>query len=179
MFPEPGGAWRATVADVTAPGRYFVRTRGARSRQFGYGLITVPEIRDVKFRVTPPAYTRRPPYEGPLPQNGLAGLPGTKVEVWAKSNRPLSAGAMTFTPAAGEDTAASDAAVGQRGGEDVDGPVAMTPIGAGASEVERLVRHHPARQDRRQRQRRRRADVDATRSPRRSRCCTTTGRSCG
>ena len=26
----------------------------------GYDVITVPELRAVKFRITPPAYTRRP-----------------------------------------------------------------------------------------------------------------------
>ena len=38
MFPEPGGSWRATVAEVATPGRYFVRTRGARSGRFNYGV---------------------------------------------------------------------------------------------------------------------------------------------
>ena len=39
--------------------------------------------RDVRFRITPPAYTNRPPYDGPLPKDGIAGLPGTVVQVWA------------------------------------------------------------------------------------------------
>jgi hypothetical protein len=33
--------------------------------------------------------------EGPLPPAGLAALPGTRVQVWAKSNRPLSAGMLS------------------------------------------------------------------------------------
>lgn len=101
MFPETGGAWRATVANVTVPGRYFIRAEGARSKHFDIGVITVPRLETVRFRITPPAYTHHPPYEGPLPQGGIAGLPGTKVELWAKSNRPLSAGSLTFTPDAG------------------------------------------------------------------------------
>jgi hypothetical protein len=96
MFPQTDGKWRATVASVTSPGKYFVKTSGTRSKQFDLGVITVPKIENVTFKVTPPSYTNRPPYEGPLPQGGLAGLPGTKVEVRAKSNRPLSAGQMQF-----------------------------------------------------------------------------------
>jgi len=98
MFPEPGGKWRATVASVTEPVRYYVRTRGARSRKYGIEVITVPKLESVRFRITPPAYTNRPPYEGPLPQGGIAGLAGTKVELWASSNRPLSGGTLEFNP---------------------------------------------------------------------------------
>src|SRR5581483_340168 len=100
MFPEPGGAWRATIADVTLPGRYDVHGPGARSRQFRFDVITVPEWRGVRFRITPPAYTHRPPYEGPLPQGGIAGLPGTKVQLWAKSNRPLAGGTLDLAGSA-------------------------------------------------------------------------------
>ncbi len=54
----------------------------------------IPRLESVRFRITPPAYTRRPPYDGPVPQAGIAGLKGTKVEVWAKSNRPLAGGSV-------------------------------------------------------------------------------------
>ena len=97
MFPEPGGAWRATVSQVTAPGRYFVRAPGVRSRQFRFDLITVPELRSTRVRITPPAYTHLPPYNGPVPEHGIAGLRGTKIELWAMSNRPLSGGTITLT----------------------------------------------------------------------------------
>ena len=33
-----------------------------------------------------------PPYEGPLPKEGVSGLPGTKVQIFLRSNRPLSGG---------------------------------------------------------------------------------------
>lgn len=139
MFPEPGGTWRATVTDVTVAGRYLVRTRGARSKQFSYGLITVPEIKAVKFRVTPPAYTYRPPYEGPVPQNGIAGLPGTKVEVWATSNRPLSSGAITFAPGpegTREQPGVTEKAVFQPTTRvALPAPVLLSPTGSGSSEV--------------------------------------------
>lgn len=94
MFGEPGGIWRATLASVTAPTRYFVRCDAGRSHRFRLGVITLPRLEAVRFRITPPAYTNRGAYEGPLPQGGLTGLPGTRVEVWARSNRPLAAGTL-------------------------------------------------------------------------------------
>lgn len=98
MFPEPDGRWRATVANVIEPREYFVRAGRARSEKFAIDVITVPRLEEVTFKVTPPAYTNRPPYEGPLPQGGLAGLPGTRVDIRASSNRPLSAGSVDFSP---------------------------------------------------------------------------------
>jgi hypothetical protein len=92
MFGEGAGAWRATVTGVTVPTKYYVRAPGSRSRRFDVRLITVPKIESVRVRVTPPAYTHLPPYEGAVPQGGLAGLAGTKIELTAKSNRPLGGG---------------------------------------------------------------------------------------
>ncbi len=94
MFGEGQNKWRATVAGVTAPTKYFVRGPGSRSRKFNVELITVPKLEGVRVRITPPAYTNRPPYEGAVPQGGFAGLAGTKVEIFAKSNRPLSGGSI-------------------------------------------------------------------------------------
>ncbi len=91
MFPEGEGRWRAAVADVTLSGRYTVRSGRARSPRYRIDVVTVPRIASVRFRVTQPAYTRQAAYEGPAP-DGLAGLPGARVEVWAASNRPLSEG---------------------------------------------------------------------------------------
>ncbi len=94
MFPDSPGRWRASVAAVTTPGQYFVRARTTRSHRFQLNVITVPQLEEVRFRVTPPAYTRDAPYEGPLPQGGLSALAGATVEVRARSNRPLSKGAL-------------------------------------------------------------------------------------
>ncbi|MEX0710857.1 MAG: hypothetical protein WD278_00820, partial [Pirellulales bacterium] len=93
-FPESDGKWRATIAEVRASGTYYARGHTARSHRFAIQVITVPRISEVRWRVTPPAYTHDGAYEGPMPQGGLAGLPGTQVEVWAKSNRPLSGGSL-------------------------------------------------------------------------------------
>ncbi|MBC7815349.1 MAG: hypothetical protein IAG10_00455 [Planctomycetaceae bacterium] len=94
MFPDSPGRRRASVAAVTTPGQYFVRARTTRSHRFQLNVITVPQLEEVRFRVTPPAYTRDAPYEGPLPQGGLSALAGATVEVRARSNRPLSSGAL-------------------------------------------------------------------------------------
>ena len=43
MFPGSDGQWQATIASVTAPGKYFIRARGARTEKFDLGVITVPK----------------------------------------------------------------------------------------------------------------------------------------
>lgn len=115
MFAEADGTWRSTLVSVTEPGRYFVRARGARSHQQRIGVLTVPRLENVRFKVTQPAYTHLPPYEGALPANGLSGLPGARVEVRATSNRPLSGGKLTVAlPDATEDCRVVPVASGAR-----------------------------------------------------------------
>src|SRR5260370_28033931 len=75
---------------------YCLRARSARSARFSIEVITGAQIEDVRFGVTPPAYTRLPDYTGPLPVHGLAGLAGTQVRVSIRSNRPLSGGELTY-----------------------------------------------------------------------------------
>lgn len=94
MFPAEERLWRTVLERITEPTRYFVRAYDARSRRFRLSVITVPRIQEVIFTVTPPAYTRQKPYTGPMPPGGLAGLPGTRVEVCARSNRSLSEGSL-------------------------------------------------------------------------------------
>ena len=99
MFFDTSGRWQASVANVTAPGAYFVRAGRARSHRFRVDVITVPKIQESHVRVTLPAYTNRSAYEGPVPSHGIAGLPGTKVEVTLTSNRPLTTGGGTVANA--------------------------------------------------------------------------------
>ncbi len=121
MFPEPDGRWRAVLSRVTERAAYYARARRTRSLTHRIGLITVPEIEQVRFRITPPDYTRLGPYEGPLPKEGIAGLAGTQVHVWARSNRPLEGGRIVLTPARGR-------------GEGVQ-EVAMQPTGSSNCEA--------------------------------------------
>ena len=96
MFPEPDGSWQATVTNVVNPYTYLVRSHGSRSHRYELGIITVPRIEDVRFRITPPSYTRQGAYEGELPPGGISGLPGTTVEITARSNRPLVGGRIAY-----------------------------------------------------------------------------------
>ncbi|MDB5387794.1 MAG: smc 7 [Planctomycetaceae bacterium] len=96
LFPESESKWRATVANVTAPFSYFVRSKGVRSPHYAVEVITVPQIEAVTFRLTPPAYTRLPTTEGPLPESGISGLPGTSISIIARSNRNLSGGTLAY-----------------------------------------------------------------------------------
>jgi len=97
MFLEPSGQWRGTIASVTETGHYYVQAMRARSARFRLNVITVPRITQVRFRITPPAYTNIAPYEGPLPSSGIVGLAGTRVDVTATSNRQLSGGKLALT----------------------------------------------------------------------------------
>ena len=120
MFPEPDGRWRAVLAKVTAPAEYFVRAHQARSRKIKIDVQSVPEIEKVEVKVVPPAYTADATYVGPVPKDGIAGLPGAKVELKVTSNRPLSSGTMQFKLADGTTSRISMNAV-TTGGQEVAG----------------------------------------------------------
>lgn len=94
MFPGGDGSWRAVLAQVTKPTEYHVQTEGARSRRFRLGVVTLPKIESVRVKIVQPAYANEPTYDGPLPASGVSGLAGAEVTLWAKSNRPLSGGAI-------------------------------------------------------------------------------------
>lgn len=102
MFPEGSNHWRTVLSRVTAPKQYFVRAERARSRRYSIDVVMTPRIEKLRCRVTPPAYTHLPPYAGPIPPSGLSGLPGTKVQIWATSNRPLRSGSVRLLPAGGK-----------------------------------------------------------------------------
>lgn len=117
MFPQAGNQWRTALTRITVPAAYFVRADRSRSVRYQISVITVPRIETVRFRVSPPAYTREPPTEGPLPKGGLSALAGTRVVVWAQSNRPLSGGRVDVETSAGSTA------------------VALQPTAAGSQEV--------------------------------------------
>jgi hypothetical protein len=102
MFSEAGGAWRAVLSKLTEPARYFVRSYRARSEKYNIEVITVSRIENVRVQVVPPEYSGQPPYEGPVPDDGVKGLHGTRVTLWATSNRPLSGGTLVVTTRRGE-----------------------------------------------------------------------------
>lgn len=115
MFPIGADQWRASVANVTAPVQYYTRAGRARSVRYQMSVVTVPQIQDVRFTITFPAYANKPAYTGPLPAGGLAGLPGTRVQTTVRSNRDLKSGALRFTPAAGSSAQAATLAMSPAG----------------------------------------------------------------
>ncbi len=96
MFAEGNNQWRATLFRITQPLEYQVRSGRARSKKYNVEVIFVPEITDVQFRVTPPAYTRLGE-SVVAASDGVSGLPGTRVKVIATSNRPLSLGRLSLS----------------------------------------------------------------------------------
>lgn len=101
MFEEHNGSWRAQLAHVTAPLVYWAQAPMGRSRRYSVSVIYTPRIDKLAVRITPPAYTNRAATEGPMPQGGISGLPGTEVQITAESNRPLSQGELCITPREG------------------------------------------------------------------------------
>jgi hypothetical protein len=92
MFAESGGVWRAVLSKLTEPATYFVRSYRARSKRFSIEIVTVPLIESIRVLVAPPEYAGQPNYEGPPPEEGVKGLRGARVTLWATSNRPLGGG---------------------------------------------------------------------------------------
>lgn len=137
LFQETGDTWRTTLSRVTTPARYLVRAAAGRSPHFQIDVITVPRLENVRFRITPPAYTHAASYEGPLPEAGLTGLAGTEVTVWASSNRPLSGGSVALTFAASQpgqtppaaETLALQPVSGDSDGTQVSGSFTLTKPG--------------------------------------------------
>lgn len=97
MFPEANGTWRAQLSRLVENSTYMARVERARSANYKIRVITTPRIEDVQFTITPPAYTNDAATTGPLPKGGLVGLPGTRIQVTARSNRPLSGGEIKLT----------------------------------------------------------------------------------
>ena len=110
MFPEADGQWRAVLARVVEPTNYYVRAYRARSKRYHLGIITVPLIDNARLRIEPPAYANQAAYEGPLPKEGVCGLPGTKVQIVLHSNRPLGGGTISLSGACGAGVSPASAA---------------------------------------------------------------------
>lgn len=92
MLAQNENQWHAILTRVTEPLTVFARSRDSRSRFHRLDVTMTPKIMPPKITVTPPAYTRSSVYRGVLPEQGLVGLAGTKVEWEVTSNRPLATG---------------------------------------------------------------------------------------
>ena len=96
MFADSEGRWQTSLTRIIEPADYHVRAHRARSERYQIRVVTIPRIEQVRVRIVPPAYTGLAPYDGPVPKDGIAGLPGTEVILRARSNRPLSGGTVTL-----------------------------------------------------------------------------------
>ncbi len=92
MLPEEKDAWQAILIRVTESMDLYARSGASRSSLAHIHVALTPKIESVRVRITPPEYTHRAIYEGPISADGIVGLAGTRVEFFARSNRPLSSG---------------------------------------------------------------------------------------
>jgi len=97
MLPIKGGRWQAVLTRATESMTVFAKSGISRSRMQTLTVVMTPKILPPRIRITPPAYTKRPQYVGPIPDVGIAGLKGTQVEFEVSSNRPLTHGRLAFS----------------------------------------------------------------------------------
>lgn len=96
MFSKTDNRWRTIMARIVEPFDFYIRSGRSRSEKYSVNLVLVPEIRGVQLSVTPPAYTGLPTTTGAIPDDGIEGLAGTKIEISIDSNRPLSGGQLAI-----------------------------------------------------------------------------------
>lgn len=130
MFPEAGGTWRAMLAKVVEPTAYYVRAYRSRSVRYHIDVKTVPLIESARVRIVPPSYAHFAPYEGPLPKDGVCGLPGTNVQVFLRSNRPLQGGAIALSTVIPDSSKKGNAKPQRKGTK-----LKMSPLESGSQEA--------------------------------------------
>jgi len=97
MFSESSHRWRSVLTRVVRPTTYFIRSGRSRTAKFNLTLVTIPEIENISCQIRPPEYTRLATTRGPIPDDGIAGLPGTRVTIQVTSNRPLRSGELIIS----------------------------------------------------------------------------------
>ena len=96
MLSRGSTQWQAMLTDVHDSMEYYVRSGSARSERGKLSVQLTPKITASRIRIMPPEYTRKAVFDGPIPENGIAGLVGTKVVLTLESNRELSLGKLQF-----------------------------------------------------------------------------------
>ncbi len=102
MLAQNDVKWQAILTRVTEPLTLYARSGASRSRMHRLEVQLTPQVMPPKVTITPPAYTRGSVYRGPLPDQGIVGLAGTKVDWEVISNRPLARGKILVSYGAGE-----------------------------------------------------------------------------
>ncbi len=123
MLQQRTNEWQAILMRLTTPMDFYARSGRSRSRIGRIEVQMTPQIISTKVHITPPAYTKRPAYEGAIPKDGIIGLAGTSVEFSVASNRPLREGRLllalrngtnqqvTFSPAPSAADRGDDASI--------------------------------------------------------------------
>lgn len=138
LLAETDVRWRTYLTRVTRPADYYVRASGARSQTHRMDVRMTPEIKSVRCIVTPPKYTNRSPYEGPVPDRGFQGLVGTRVDIEMTSNRPLKHGTLSLDLEDGNETMQLQVASPESGGD----PLASSQIVRGGFTLSQNGRFH-------------------------------------
>ncbi|WP_395753582.1 hypothetical protein [Prosthecobacter sp.] len=98
-FAMGGGRFGQRLQRVTQPVQVAFATGGARSPWLTVDVMRQPRVESVMLKIIPPAYSRRPAREFALGTSELVALAGSEIEARVTSNRPLSGGEVTLTPA--------------------------------------------------------------------------------
>ncbi len=96
MLQQRPDEWQAVLMRLTTPMDFYARSGRSRSRIGRIDVQLTPQIVSTKVRITQPAYTKRPVFEGAIPKEGISGLAGTSVEFTVASNRPLREGRLVI-----------------------------------------------------------------------------------
>jgi hypothetical protein len=97
MLPRGESKWQALLTDVKESAQFFARSGRTQSEMGMLDVQLTPKITEAVVRITPLEYTRQAVYEGKIPDSGITGLVGTKVEFCVTSNRPLKLGRMQLS----------------------------------------------------------------------------------
>lgn len=92
MLENEPKQWMAILTRLTEPVTVFAKVGSSRSHKLNIHVEMTPQILAPEVVIKHPSYTRQSDYRGPIPEQGLAGLPGTRVQWKVSSNRPLRSG---------------------------------------------------------------------------------------
>lgn len=81
--------YRYTVKNAQEDMTFHLRGGDDRTEDYSLRLVERPHIEESKMRFTPPSYTQLPPWELGDGQRAAQILPGTDVEIMARTNKPV------------------------------------------------------------------------------------------
>ncbi len=94
------------IEKVTRPLKFWFAAGQARSRWQRLDLILTPKIVSLKITIIPPDYTLQSPQSFLVGQKPVRALKGSRIELTAFSNRPLSDGVLSIQPVEGREAPA-------------------------------------------------------------------------